>query len=395
MAIDVPLMLDHTRRFVELISRYFPLPAELIARHADRLDWATLSQNSELEWSATLLDSHGECWNWDKLPREALRVGDLDTLIAAARASRLPSSRLTLAIVDRRSFERCLVYFAAEQETSMRRLLELAWPADARDWIAEALVDASIGLRSLSDSEHFPWTAEFIAAHADQLDWWALSTNRGLPWSLELIRAFDSRWRWEWLCSPPRWGLVCEDTPWTAAVLDQFEHRLCWFGGRRSLVDEVVWTPQLFERHRAAIEAAYASGDRFVATSEPGDRFAPGVPHYWTYGTHPEHFTRPLSSICSSSRIGWACRRSIGTSCAPSPSGHGRRSSSLGTESGYPRAHCLRTRRFLGPSTPRRSSQTAESWPSSSSTTRTRCRPNGCSSTARRSIGRCSSATMR
>jgi hypothetical protein len=58
-----------------------------------------------------------------------------------------------------------------------------------------------------------------------------LSSNSALPWSLKLLKKYESRWDWFILSTS-------EDIPWSLEILEEFEHKWDW---ERIIWNETMW----------------------------------------------------------------------------------------------------------------------------------------------------------
>lgn len=51
----------------EKISRYFGLNEEMLEKYADKLNWASVSQNCEIRWTVKLIEKWADRLDWDVL----------------------------------------------------------------------------------------------------------------------------------------------------------------------------------------------------------------------------------------------------------------------------------------------------------------------------------------
>jgi uncharacterized protein (TIGR02996 family) len=268
---DLTKLLEKPTLLIHLLSRHYPLARAQLDRYAAIWDWAALSENPALAWDLDLLDGHRDRFDWTKL----------------CRNSALPWSA---------EFVR-----------------ELA----ARGKCSWKLFSAFAGWR---------WTAEFIERHCDELDWEELSGNRGLPWSIDLLERFEARWCWDRLPDNLPWSLELlarfehrwnwqtlarySQIPWTAEWIDRFAEHLHWafvadkkWGGQLDGIinsPTLLWTPELFARHCAAIEAHVAQ----VSRQHP--ELAPLTEQYWTLFCDAGNWSLPLvEQLAREQRVSW------------------------------------------------------------------------------------------
>ena len=115
----------------------------------------------------------------------------------------------------------------------------------------------------LSNNEALPWSLELIERFEDRWDWEGLFNNGTLPWSLELIERFEDRGlfnnetrNWcrqdeeEEQEQPDRWdweGLFNNETlPWSLGLIERFEDRWDWRGFSSN--EALPWSLELIER---------------------------------------------------------------------------------------------------------------------------------------------------
>ena len=79
----------------------------------------------------------------------------------------------------------------------------------------------------LSNNEALPWSLELIERFEDRWNWSeayytaGISANTALPWSLRLIQRFEDRWDWEKLSANTA-------LPWSLGLIERFEDRWDW-----------------------------------------------------------------------------------------------------------------------------------------------------------------------
>ncbi len=327
-------MLEHRRHFIEVLSQYYPIPTPWLSQYADVWDWNALSSNIALAWDEAMLEEHVDRWNWSyarglyrnpalpwsaSLIRKYVGLGKWDWEELKRQPKILESAEMVALCLPHwstgagstpppRSEVSPECYWGIEHEP---------WGADADRW-APAVVASSPGLRwgPFSTMTGFPWSAEFIEAHADKLDWKRLSHNSGLPWSIDFIRRFEDRWDWSWMTSHLPWSLelleafehrldwerLCsfDEIPWTEAWLDRFADKVTWArlgyengwwsGDIEGLLNHpgFRWTPETFARHRLNIEAQFR---RLAEQDERDEGLADLALEYWTYHCDTTNWT--------------------------------------------------------------------------------------------------------
>lgn len=109
---SLDFMLANRRRFVEMISRHYPLSREALDRFACVLSWPLLSCNDAIPWSPSLIQAHAPRWDWISLmaclEQRAARDRDMEllrTLIELGPAQYDLARRLEGCIGDREPLE--------------------------------------------------------------------------------------------------------------------------------------------------------------------------------------------------------------------------------------------------------------------------------------------------
>ncbi|KGQ64593.1 hypothetical protein IO43_05780, partial [Gallibacterium anatis 7990] len=92
------------------------------------------------------------------------------------------------------------------QQSDERRLVEILKSIDFKE-----------ATRLINRLEHIEWTAEFIEKYAEFWNWWGLSENKALPWSIALIERFEDRWEWGILGLSHNQAL-----PWSIELIERF-----------------------------------------------------------------------------------------------------------------------------------------------------------------------------
>jgi uncharacterized protein (TIGR02996 family) len=324
---------------VEHVAQHYPLTAEAIAAHADVLDWEALSRNTRVAWTEELLDRHADRWDWDALMWNRALPWSETFVKRYIDAGRFRWSRLRwqeALVRDEALVKLCFPHWAALPRAEWTAgstnedgagpfgpVVFNDWGAGAAAW-AHRTVEELPGFRwdYFSCLEGFPWTIEFIAKHAEQLDWRRLSWNQGLPWTPDFMHRFSSRIDWgravyriPWTAAllaefgdQIEWARLPDDFPWTAELLEQCAARIPWAspdmdvggweGTFSGLVNHPVleWTPERFERLHPHLERFFArlfredpelgGGDDADPDAEPGEDEP-----YWTSYCHTSNWT--------------------------------------------------------------------------------------------------------
>lgn len=329
---DLGPLLSRPTLLVEVLSRHHPIPRALLRRYAQVWDWAALSSNPAIAWDREWILEQRERWDWPALscnPALPCSVELLRELVASGKCDWLDFRRQPRVFERADLFALCLPRWSEAATVQPDRFAKDEYGDEVDDWFggmpwgpevracAPELVERIPDFRwdLLSAVEGFPWTIELIDRHADELDWSRLSQNLGVPWSLELLEAFEQRWDWRALGPNVAWLAEWVDrfaarVHWTA-VAETAVARWGWDGRLRGLVDcaTLVWTPEFFDRHHAAIESHVAR------MSQLQPELAPLAERYWTHHCDANNWTAELVRyLAAAGRVPWAnlCRHGRG-----------------------------------------------------------------------------------
>ena len=86
--------------------------------------------------------------------------------------------------------------------------------------LVEKLEDQWIwkGWQSISSNEGLPWTIDLIEKFENKWDWHSLSINKALPWTVELVEKFEDKWVWPSLS-------INKALPWSSELIEKFENK--------------------------------------------------------------------------------------------------------------------------------------------------------------------------
>ena len=254
-------------------NTYFPWTLEVIRKHADKMDWDKISQDTELllkypqlfdefrdhlrwfyisgneklDWTEELIEKLEDKWEWEYLSgnrainwtsgliRKYHDKIDMDRVISGNY-----EQWLNIVRPKTNSYPPVLEIPGNAKYTNEE--LELVLKEGGWFWICsddripwtEELISQNmhnIEWDALSRNRSLPWTFEMIDHYKDYWDFTELSNNEGLPWSEDLLFAFMDRWEWG--------RLVPEDTetiivpglsgniglPWSSSFINKYKDR--------------------------------------------------------------------------------------------------------------------------------------------------------------------------
>ena len=95
-------------------------------------------------------------------------------------------------------------------------------------------------------------------------NWFLLGWNENLPWSEELLIAFEQDWVWETYNEGAKYpDMILEQNPgfpWTPRILEHFRDKIDWEGvsQNKELLKEY---PEILKRYEALLNWNYITGD--------------------------------------------------------------------------------------------------------------------------------------
>ncbi|MGD1840846.1 MAG: hypothetical protein ACFB0B_08120 [Thermonemataceae bacterium] len=232
-------LINQKERFIKVISRYCPLSEDLLTQYTNVWDWEQISQNEQIPWTAAILERFQNKLHWreglvlNTNPAIPLTPELIKTFIKKKKWQWDDLMWNPQVFQEADLLALCLPHWNRGARQYLKNSLSsdtdlgtykyfqfTSWGEDAHEW-APIVVEQAKGLHwdLFSGVQGFPWTAEFIEKHQDQLNWKRLSWNAGLPWSISFIQKFEDRWDWRWMS----WQL-----PWSIELIQAFEDRWHW-----------------------------------------------------------------------------------------------------------------------------------------------------------------------
>lgn len=179
-------------------SKDFPWTKEIIEEFKDYWDWQALSANTKLPWTDAFIDEYADkLWFNDESQKEWPKCLSTNSgvnwneYLLEKYSDRISwyhiSMRVAFSFEMIKKFERKIWFNMLasnhnipwtkefiEQHTNMRGFRELSW-------------------KLLSQNTSVPWDLEFIEKHENKIDWQAFSINKGKFWTEELINTFSDK----------------------------------------------------------------------------------------------------------------------------------------------------------------------------------------------------------
>ncbi|MDC1213885.1 hypothetical protein N8000_05360 [Rhodospirillales bacterium] len=213
--------------FVDTISHYYPLEPQIIAEHSNVLNWSHLSGNKSLLWSEELVAQFADKWDWWKLCGNAfvqwnknliLKFEDKIEWFQLRHLFDYPFDKSQLIQWDADLFSRFLEWTKLPYEEMLPIWKKYSFRTKEKLHDENRLI-----ISNLPNHTNVLWSEELIALYeqlqerdAAYINWSRISSNKRIPWTIELIDRFRNRWDWEALASN-------ESLPWSEELLRRFK----------------------------------------------------------------------------------------------------------------------------------------------------------------------------
>ncbi len=250
---ELELLLKYPKGFIDIFSKYYPIPETAIRKYGELWNWEALSCNENLPWNDNnFIEEFKDIWNWEELiknknfPLNAEIVekykhkwNNIQSELSDKKWLSLISHPLVVS--NPNLFNNCLLY----------------WD----EWCEMQASKADVNWESLSS-----WVAlskNFIRKYQDKLNWKNLSYNQNLPWNdNNFIEEFKDRWNWKFLSANE--GIV-----WTIGMIEIYTDKLPWiYTLEDSYSDDgdviglynnpgFIWTVDLFKRYKEEIHKEF------------------------------------------------------------------------------------------------------------------------------------------
>lgn len=97
---------------------------------------------------------------------------------------------------------------------------------------------------NLSSNRSLPWSIELIEKYKDKWDWERLSRSSSLPWSIELIEKYNDWWDWSHRGLSQNTSL-----PWSIELIERYKDRWDWSYRGMSQNTSLPWSIELIEKY--------------------------------------------------------------------------------------------------------------------------------------------------
>lgn len=221
------------------IAMNYGLPWDLdfLKKYESRINFIKLSSNEAIPWTEEILDQYRERWYLDDLAFNKgipwnLKLFEkyLSNRITEMGFYLNPRITQEIEIIEKYSELVDWVYVFSNPNLPWEeeRLLE-RWKSRL-DWYGIAL-----------NPYFFKMDSEFFYKNLERWEesnaFPALSANEALPWSIDFIREYETKWNWYTLCSN-------KGVPWNANMIYAFVAKVKW-GGWKTKKDGTFFVPGL------------------------------------------------------------------------------------------------------------------------------------------------------
>jgi len=166
--------------------RSLPWTMELIEKHEDSWNWFDLSKNRSLPWTLELIEKYEDKWYWrflsanPSLPWSVELIEKYKDKWEDSQSEILGIQQEIRAIENQKEKWAWLGLSKKKQKLNelTRKIEEVKNDWHGKNW------------SGLSANPSLPWSIELIEKYKNKWSWYELSENPSLPWSIELIEKF-------------------------------------------------------------------------------------------------------------------------------------------------------------------------------------------------------------
>lgn len=226
--------------FIEIISRYYPLTRELIDKFSDVLLWEKLVSNKRIFKDSEFIEKYMDKW----------QTYDLMWSVPLMNPTFLNEDFIKNNKVFWYSITRNPDYYQFQltkefiQKYSEKNFGQSEWYYLSKNLSIPWSIDLILSFKNkwdwkcLSSNISLPWDIHFIETFKDKWDWYNLSMNKSLPWDKKLIELFKDKWNWTALSRN-------EMTLWDEELLTKYQDKWDWKW--LSDNDSIAWSEHLIE----------------------------------------------------------------------------------------------------------------------------------------------------
>lgn len=247
------------RLLYENPSIYFT--SKIIEQVKENLDWNLLSIKKEVDWSLELLSAYEDFWNWQVISsNQSINWSKqmVDRFFYKLNFSQLYENKNLTWLEE---FVKQKINSLTEDITGFCD--EIGLHVEEWEWtpsysIFGRIKETQKDWYSLSTDLNLPWSVEYISKRKRYWNWYHLSRNESLPWSIELIDKFKDNWHWDNLSYNP-------SIPWNELLIDRYKNKWDWVG--LSLNSGMNWNMTLIKKYESSINWSVLSENTNISWS--------------------------------------------------------------------------------------------------------------------------------
>lgn len=252
--------------FLNLVCLNYPLPEWLIDKYIHYWKWELLSTNENLNFTKNQVLKYQNYWVYYdnaktfpiglssniEVPWDAELLNKLEKKLdweQIAINQAVPWNEKLIEMFKNHLNEKSINHLYKEiilenqctdiqdynDEIEDDPIYELDFTTKYQLSIGDKEIISSIDWEKLSDCENFNWTEKIIDYYYDYWDWYNLTFNRALPWSLDFIKKYESKWFWGSAMKDEKGdihldGGLCINPAisWTFDLIDEYKDKIIW-----------------------------------------------------------------------------------------------------------------------------------------------------------------------
>jgi len=226
-------------------SIYFT--SKIIERLEDNIDWIALSRKEEVDWSIDLLCKYEDFWNWycissNKSIKWSKQI--IDRFFYKLDFNELSKNESLTWLEE---FVKEKIKSLTDNVTDFCHEIGLHienWEWTPSNDLFGPIKETEKDWYALSMDSNLPWSIEYISKRKRYWKWYYLSGNTSLPWSIELIDKFKDNLDWSNLSYNP-------SLPWSESLIDTYKDKWRWIGLCSNF--GVNWDIPLIRKYQSSI----------------------------------------------------------------------------------------------------------------------------------------------
>jgi len=191
-------LINQPKYLIKRMSKNFPFTWSQLRKYKNILEWKSVSNNMQIEWSIDIIGEFKEYWGWKHFVFNEKVIGNasirnyfqsqLEPYLTEQDISDMIDKNFGFGEYNKDAFTQNTLYYNVECSTKFKERL-----FQSVDEIESA---KNINWSELSGNLLLPWSIELIEKYKDKWNWWSLCKNEMIPWNEKMIAHFIDKIIW-------------------------------------------------------------------------------------------------------------------------------------------------------------------------------------------------------